>query len=259
MMKKIGFTLAEVLITLGIIGVVAALTAPALVQNTGTAQIGPKLAKAVSTFETANQNLLTESGMDTLLSANAFDGNGSEEANYINNLSNYLRISYYDQTNLSQKYETLVTNYDGSALTNVVYDGINIAEAIKNIGLTKDGFYYGININIEFYNGFKALNRFLIAAGGHQIVADHLVGMGTVVIDINGKAKPNRLGKDVFVFELKSEGMLTAIGSQKWSSLQNETDYRWNEGNNRCDETSVGTGVTCAGSIFENDLKVIYQ
>ena len=30
-MKKSGFTLAEVLITLGIIGVVAALTAPALV------------------------------------------------------------------------------------------------------------------------------------------------------------------------------------------------------------------------------------
>ena len=53
-MKKHGFTLAEVLITLGIIGVVAALTAPALVQNAGSAQIGPKLAKAVSTFEIAN-------------------------------------------------------------------------------------------------------------------------------------------------------------------------------------------------------------
>ncbi len=32
-MKKIGFTLAEVLITLGIIGVVAALTIPTLVNN----------------------------------------------------------------------------------------------------------------------------------------------------------------------------------------------------------------------------------
>ena len=39
-MKKFGFTLAEVLITLDIIGVVAALTAPALVQNAGSAQIG---------------------------------------------------------------------------------------------------------------------------------------------------------------------------------------------------------------------------
>lgn len=32
-MKKYGFTLAEVLITLGIIGVVAALTIPTLMQN----------------------------------------------------------------------------------------------------------------------------------------------------------------------------------------------------------------------------------
>ena len=36
--NKKGFTLAEVLITLTIIGVVAALTAPALVKNTGYAR-----------------------------------------------------------------------------------------------------------------------------------------------------------------------------------------------------------------------------
>ena len=39
---KQGFTLAEVLITLGIIGVVAALPAPALVQNAGNAKVGPQ-------------------------------------------------------------------------------------------------------------------------------------------------------------------------------------------------------------------------
>ena len=58
MKKKLGFTLAEVLITLGIIGVVAALTAPALVQNAGTAKVGPTLAKVVSTMENANEQIL---------------------------------------------------------------------------------------------------------------------------------------------------------------------------------------------------------
>ena len=47
-MKKNGFTLAEVLITLGIIGVIAAITLPTLMSDTTSAQIGPKLAKAVS-------------------------------------------------------------------------------------------------------------------------------------------------------------------------------------------------------------------
>ena len=97
-MKKFGFTLAEVLITLGIIGVVAALTAPALVQNAGSAQIGPKLAKAVSTFEIANENLLNDSGVNTLVAASAYTGSGDTEAeNYIRNLSNYMKITYYNQ------------------------------------------------------------------------------------------------------------------------------------------------------------------
>ena len=54
-MKRKGFTLSEVLITLGIIGVVAALTLPSLISDTSSAQIGPKLGKAVSMFEQANE------------------------------------------------------------------------------------------------------------------------------------------------------------------------------------------------------------
>ena len=55
MKKKDGFTLAEILITLGIVGVVAAMTVPRLMNNTSTSQIGPKLAKAAAAFEQANQ------------------------------------------------------------------------------------------------------------------------------------------------------------------------------------------------------------
>lgn len=54
-MKKTGFTLAEVLITLSIIGVVAAMTLPTLTANVQKTQIGPALAKAVNTLENANR------------------------------------------------------------------------------------------------------------------------------------------------------------------------------------------------------------
>ena len=50
MIKK-GFTLAEVLITLGIIGVIAALTIPHLFNNTKNAHLGSQYAKAISTLE----------------------------------------------------------------------------------------------------------------------------------------------------------------------------------------------------------------
>ena len=59
MIKK-GFTLAEVLITLTIIGVVAALTLPSLTTSVSKNQIGPKLAKAINTLENANKMALQQ-------------------------------------------------------------------------------------------------------------------------------------------------------------------------------------------------------
>ena len=55
-----GFTLAEVLITLAIIGVVAALTTPAIIRNSQNAKIGPTLAKICTTMETAIQAACNE-------------------------------------------------------------------------------------------------------------------------------------------------------------------------------------------------------
>lgn len=56
-MKKTGFTLAEVLITLAIIGVVATLTLPALMQNTQEQQAKTALKKGINTLtEMANMN-----------------------------------------------------------------------------------------------------------------------------------------------------------------------------------------------------------
>lgn len=53
MTKRTGFTLAEVLITLGIIGVVAAMTIPTLISNTNGAQFKTAYKKALSTLNQA--------------------------------------------------------------------------------------------------------------------------------------------------------------------------------------------------------------
>ncbi len=65
-MKKSGFTLAEVLITLGVVGVVAALTLPAVVVNYRKTQIGTSLAKAINTLETANQAIFEDKSISEL-------------------------------------------------------------------------------------------------------------------------------------------------------------------------------------------------
>ena len=61
MTKRLGFTLAEVLITLGIIGVVAAMTIPTLISNTNGAQFKTAYKKALSTL---NQAVLMNLALD---------------------------------------------------------------------------------------------------------------------------------------------------------------------------------------------------
>lgn len=87
-MKKFGFTLAEILITLSIIGVVAAITLPTLMTDTMGAQIGPKLAKAVSAFEQANEALLHNNSVDSITDSGLFPDGG-----YTEELSNHLKIT----------------------------------------------------------------------------------------------------------------------------------------------------------------------
>lgn len=88
-MKNKGFTLAEVLITLGIIGVISALVLPSLITNTASAQIGPKLAKAASSVEQANARLLDANSIDALSDAEFYPN----PIEYMAELSNYLKMT----------------------------------------------------------------------------------------------------------------------------------------------------------------------
>ena len=64
-MKKFGFTLAEALITLGIIGVIAAITMPMVTQDAHNQANAAKLASTVADLESAfNKMILDENAED---------------------------------------------------------------------------------------------------------------------------------------------------------------------------------------------------
>ena len=69
--NKKAFTLAEVLITLGIIGVVAALSAPALIQHAANAKIGPALSRGMSVVAQGLQAYMFDNDSDTVIGADA--------------------------------------------------------------------------------------------------------------------------------------------------------------------------------------------
>ena len=224
-MKKLGFTLAEVLITLGIIGVVAALTAPALVQNAGTAKVGPTLAKVVSTLEVANEQMLHDEDATDL--SKVCQGEDVERE-YTERLAKYVAGSSYDKSVLKNAaYSATEDDGDENEYEHFVFGNVEIF--FSSLG----GEY-----NYDPKGSFKG--RFL-----------------DFQVDINGQAaKPNRWGKDLFWFYIDKTGTIIPEGGRLRAWLHNEDEPAWEK---NCNEDTVTDGDACAGSIFDNNMKVIYQ
>jgi len=89
-MKKFGFTLAEVLITLGIVGVVSALTIPTFTTQMQMSKIGPRLAKAVASFEQASKAALDDNNSDRLTMSYS-SGDSLNVGNFMTDLGNHLK------------------------------------------------------------------------------------------------------------------------------------------------------------------------
>ena len=88
MMKKNGFTLAEVLITLAIIGVVATLTLPALMTNTQEQQSRTALKKGINTLTEAAQMNQAIDGFDYATFSTTSTNNANDVPDEVGNKEN---------------------------------------------------------------------------------------------------------------------------------------------------------------------------
>ncbi len=246
MILKKGFTLAEVLITLGIIGVVAAITAPSLVLNTGMAKVGPSLAKAVTTFENANQTMLVDLESNSIT---GIDGNNEWDVqNYVRNLSRFMKL-IPDLT------------HHAKVPTYTAYKGGNYTPSQAGAGDTPvewdDAAYTLDDGSMAFYIMPRTKTNPVDSYA--NVPSNQLIG--EVYIDINGFAKPNKQAKDIFRFYLYNDGTLRAYGSTAFDRTRYGHQYdqttSWSEGG--CTDESTHEFDTCAGSIFENNMKVIYE
>ena len=93
--KKSAFTLAEVLITLGIIGVVAAMTLPALIQKQQTKETSARLKKFYSTIQQAIMLSETENGSVKYWNKPSIIRN--EDGSYNTTQNDKLAEVFYDQ------------------------------------------------------------------------------------------------------------------------------------------------------------------
>ena len=181
--RKAAFTLAEVLITLGIIGVVAAMTLPAITANYRKQAFINGLKKNYSILSQAFKMSELENGE---LSTWNFDQNGTQIFNkywrkYLKGVTDCTTLGCgYAQTGISGEY--VYSNLKGESVM------------------------IGIYLSSSRHGVFLADGTFLFFVFRTETSSPESVRY--IFIDVNGIKLPNTFGKDVFIFSQTEKGLL---------------------------------------------------
>ena len=185
------FTLAEVLVTLGIIGVVSAMTVPALMQNhqrktyvTQLHKFYNELSQALLQYQTDRNALnLKEAGLN---SQEALDSFFKEYFKVINDCGNTQTPCLAP----ASEYKNIVG---------------------RNIGT-------GCNAYITVADG----NSFGYTYSGGGTVVFH------IYLDTNGQKGPNIAGRDIFAIYVYNNGLIDDNGGAPLTKEQRETNFNSN-------------------------------
>lgn len=260
-MKKLGFTIAEVLISLVLIGVVASLTMPLLVSENQKKTQAAKLSVAVSNFETAMRSMMAAEDVTELYDTRAWKELSRELTNF--NKNNALKF----MGNIGEYLE--LTDYSGS-ITNFYSTDLPLK------GINNEIFPMG-RFDTDLYAGFKATggvayfiyiwdsthgeNKRISQAEANREGVSLQEEAAKVIIDVNGAAKPNMIGRDIFFFQLGSDGVLYPFGGRDVAKYeQGSVDRTWNGvGGWSCtDNTKSNFGVGCTARLIENGYNMDY-
>ena len=195
--KRAAFTLAEVLITLGIIGVVAALTMPALIANYQKRVTVTRLKEAYSILSQAVR--LSE--------------NDNGEARYWENYSNQIQDGQDHITSFAETY--IIPYIKSNVIGNIHPDDINIKAYRGLDGSIVSGIMYVKTYIVRLNNGQDIFMSYNTYDGTYREVFFY--------IDVNGAEKnPNVLAKDTFLFYLDfNSGTIRPYGSAEDCSKNN--------------------------------------
>lgn len=219
--KFIGFTIAEVLITLGIIGLIAALTIPSLMNSANDKETVTNLKKIYSILKQAYALAENDIGNPT----SWFNGNATHDnIATLGTLIPYLKISKDCNSSDAgqgcfkpgEMYKNLSGNWgviDDWGYSIRLADGMIIH---RNRGNSTCSDNHSSNPNSVIYAGCAVLD-----------------------VDINGLEGPNQLGRDTFQFYLTKSGIFPV-------GLPEDEDYSF-------DDTCIARGDGCTAWVIYNE------
>jgi len=199
-MKK-GFTLAEVLITLGVIGIVAAITLPTIIKNYREKAIVSQVEKTYSMLNEAFSRAISEYGtVDNWCSINSTSDYPICAEKMRDILSKYLKVT------------KVCTNWTDctakGGYTSVQNDKMTIDPIL---------YYYramrlanGMGITFDARNWDNILSHWCENYTNSRLGVNDLSmkNCGFIYVDINGNKGPNRDGVDLFAFSIRKNGLV---------------------------------------------------
>lgn len=181
--KKKGFTLAETLITLAIIGVVAAMAIPPVMQSTQDKEFRTTWKKIYSDFSQATTHILNENGGSLNGLYSTSDGFKATYMSY---------LSYAKECPAAQEHSPGCWHCHAN-----------------NIDVCK-------YLNGNLMTGIWGSDSTLILNNGVSMVFWNNLGCaancGTIYIDVNGSKLPNTIGRDMYRITVYENG-IKPVGS----------------------------------------------
>ena len=182
-LKSAAFTLAEVLVTLGIIGVVSAMTVPTLMQNYQRQSYVTQLHKVYNEMSQGFQQMMTDRNALNLKETGLL--NTTEQAT--ETFKNYFKVVQDCGNNFSPCFASEYRSTTGSSIKTVE------ANWWSSSFVLADGAAIGLHGLIDYSAGNVSYPY------------------GYMYVDINGAKGPNIVGRDFFLFYYFNDGTLDDV------------------------------------------------
>ena len=253
--SRAAFTLAEVLITLGIIGVVAAMTLPTLISNYQKRVYVTQLKKSVSVLSQGFTTMMGHDGVTRIPDTTAF----SSTTSYIPGFGTDCGAGNILTDGCRRLREELESVFSGIQFTPC--DGVQV-----NLLNGTDASYYTDKRSsdktcINFPDGSMIFIYTFYAPTSRYGNQNHPTGgySADFTIDVNGPKNPNTYGRDIFNLKLANNGVVYGHGSQTVAELNDPRGDMWQSrywrtatsNSSKC--TTEASGTACAGRVLEED------
>ncbi|MFA6988970.1 MAG: type II secretion system protein [Candidatus Gastranaerophilaceae bacterium] len=235
---KSGFTLAEVLLTLSIIGIVASMVIPGLINTTNKQEYVTALKKNYSAMNSSLRLYMANNGCAGNLRV------------CISSLSNDTDLYNVFKPSLNVTKDCGSAGGMGCFAKGISYKSLNPALADRGV-LDNAASTYKIQLADGASIAFDLQDSSCSLSSGYLAEDPLLHTCGYFSVDVNGAKAPNQAGRDLFQFFITASGIYP-------KGMNNDLDYAYANGMPGCDPASAndssspreGRGHGCTAKVI---------